>query len=61
RYVSRSAAPLGALFGGFLGMQLDLQPALVMGACGMLAGTVWVLRSPITALQAPDMEAPAPA
>ncbi|HEX2037558.1 MAG TPA: MFS transporter [Chloroflexota bacterium] len=61
RYVSRSAFPLGALAGGLLGQQLGLQPTLLIGACGMLAGTLWVLGSPLPALRASSDVAGAPA
>ena len=59
RYVSRSSFPLGALAGRFLGTPLGPQLALVAGACGMLAGALWVLRSPIRKLTAASVEDPA--
>jgi MFS family permease len=58
RFVSRSSVPLAALLGGFLGTHVGLRATLVVGACGMLLGTVWVLLSPISRLPAAD-DAPA--
>ena len=39
--------PLGALFGGFLGDAIGLQPAILIGVVGMAFAFLWVLLSPV--------------
>ncbi len=47
RFVTYGAIPLGALLGGFLGQEIGVRAALVVGMAGMLLASSWLLFSPV--------------
>jgi predicted MFS family arabinose efflux permease len=59
RSLVTGAIPIGSLAGGFLGEQIGLQPTLLIGAIGSLSGLLWLVRSPLPALQEAPVQAQA--
>ena len=57
RFIVFSATPIGSLAGGILAEGLGLRGALTIAAIGMAASSVWVVRSPMRAVEAPLAEA----
>jgi predicted MFS family arabinose efflux permease len=51
RTVNYGIRPIGALIGGALGTLLGVQPALWIATVGAVAGTLWVLFSPIATMR----------
>ena len=51
RTVNYGIRPIGALIGGALGTVLGVQPALWIATVGAVAGTLWVLFSPIARMR----------
>jgi len=55
------AAPLGALAAGFLGEAIGLRPAFVVAAVGFVVAMLFIVFSPIPALEVPPPDAEEPA
>jgi MFS family permease len=51
RFLVYGAYPLGALLGGWLGMELGLRPAIALCALGALGAPLWVTFSPLRRLR----------
>jgi MFS family permease len=51
RFLTWGPLPIGWLLGGVLGELFGLRPTLLIGATGVMLGTLWVLLSPVRTLQ----------
>lgn len=47
RFISRGAMPLGGVFGGFLGMFIDIRLSLLILASGYVLAILWLSLSPV--------------
>ena len=61
RTVNYGVRPIGALIGGALGTALGVRPALWIATVGALAGTLWILFSPVRRMRElpPEPDEPA--
>jgi len=52
-FAGEGAAPLGALAGGRLAVLIEMRWTWLLGAAGILAGSLWLLASPVRRLNQP--------
>ena len=53
-FVGEGAAPIGALIGGLIATLIGARWTWLAGAAGILAGTLWLIFSPVRSLQSYD-------